>query len=113
MLKKKNIDKAKSLRKNLTEAERILWSKLQGKRLGVKFRRQAPVGNYIADFVCYEKKLIIELDGGQHNENTYDIKRDKWLVSQGFRVLRFWNFEIFNNLEGVLEVVWENVSPSP
>ena len=99
--------RAKELRKNSTDAERALWRQLRAHRLaGHKFRRQQPVGRYIVDFVCFEKQLIIELDGGQHTEQVaYDVERSTWLQSQGFRVLRFWNHEVLQNTEAVVEVV--------
>jgi len=93
---------ARKLRKNLTEAEKFLWYVLRVNNLGFKFCRQAIIGIYIVDFVCYEKKLIIELDGGQHYENADDKMRDEWLKSQGFTVLRFWNNEVLENRDGVV-----------
>jgi very-short-patch-repair endonuclease len=89
---------------------------LKGKNLeGLKFRRQAPIGNYIVDFVAFEKRLVIEVDGGQHaeEEKNNDILRDAWLNSQGFRVLRFWNNEVLQNLEGVLETIRVNCLRHP
>ena len=99
--------RARKLRKNSTRAESLLWSKLRAKQIaGVKFRRQQPIGNYIVDFVSFEKRIIIELDGGQHAKaKKKDSKRDKLLSENGFTVLRFWNNDIFSNLEGVLEVI--------
>jgi len=101
------IQKARALRSNLTNAEKFLWQRLRLRQLdGRKFRRQRPVGPYIVDFVCLEVKLIIEVDGGQHSDNkVYDGKRDHWLKSQGYRVLRFWNNEVLSNIEGVMEIV--------
>lgn len=98
---------ARSLRKRPTEAEKLLWRYLSGKQLqGLKFRRQEPIGDYIVDFVCFSKRLIIEVDGGQHAiEREKDITRDEWLLSQGFKVLRFWNNEVLRNLEGVSDVI--------
>ncbi len=98
---------AKNLRKQLTDTERLLWTRLRAKQLeGLKFRRQEPIGKYIVDFVCYEKCLVIEADGGQHSfEKGKDETRDKWLNKEGFKVLRFWNNEILTNIEGVLEVI--------
>ncbi len=98
---------AKMLRANMTDAERILWQQLRAKRFaGFKFKRQEPLGRYIVDFVCYEAKLIVELDGGQHQDLTaQDAVRDDWLESQGFSVLRFWNNEFLTNQDGVLEVI--------
>ncbi|MCR4286846.1 MAG: endonuclease domain-containing protein [Deltaproteobacteria bacterium] len=97
---------ARNLRKAPTEAEKLLWRHLRLKQIeGFKFRRQAPVEDYIADFACLEKKLIIEVDGGQHAESDKDIKRDRWFKENGFKVLRFWNSEVLDNTEGVLEVI--------
>jgi len=106
---------AKALRKNLTDSERKLWKCLRAKEFGgLKFRRQEPIGNYIVDFVCYEKRLVIEVDGGQHAEGKYiDDVRDGWLREQGFRVLRFWDNEVLTNIPGVLELIRESVTPSP
>ena len=115
-LKKRNkITIAKKLRINSTDTEKYLWKYLRGKQLtGFKFRRQHPVGKYIVDFVNLERKIIIEVDGGQHSENKKDKLRDKWLKEKGYEVLRFWDNEVFTNVEGVLEVIRENIlSPSP
>jgi len=102
---------AKSLRKRQTEAEKLLWWKLKGKQLeGVKFRRQAPIGSHIVDFVSFEKKLILEIDGVQHAlQKDKDEARECWLAAQGFKILRFWNNEVLQNLDGVLEVIRENI----
>jgi very-short-patch-repair endonuclease len=101
------------MRREPTDAERKLWHALRDRRLdGLKFRRQVPIGNYIVDFICIEAKLIVEADGGQHAENTYDGERDDWLKAQGFTVLRFWNSEILNNIEGVMETIADAASPS-
>lgn len=103
-------ERAKYLRNNLTKPEDVLWYYLRNRRfIDLKFRRQVPMKKYILDFVCLEKKLIIELDGSQHLGDKaikYDIKRDNFFKNQGFRILRFYNSEIFNNLEGVLEVIY-------
>lgn len=72
---------------------------------GFKFRRQHPIGRYIVDFVCLEEKLIVEADGGQHNESTNDSARTAWLASKGYRVIRYWNNEILTNTDGVLEAI--------
>jgi len=98
---------ARYLRHHLTDAERKLWRILRHRQLrAYKFRRQFPLGAYIVDFVCLQKRLIIEVDGGQHSEQiSYDKIRDNWLKSQGFKVLRFWNNEVLENLEGVNEVI--------
>ena len=94
--------KARGLRANATEAEKKLWTCLQRGQLGVKFRRQYPIQSYIVDFCCLNEKLIIEVDGGQHNENKYDKMRDQDLKTQGYTVLRFWNNEVLSNVEGVV-----------
>lgn len=98
---------AKELRYNQTDVEKKLWSKLRAKRLdGHRFRRQYPVGHYIVDFACIERQLIVELDGGQHAEQiAYDQGREGFLHDVGFRVLRFWNNEVLENMEGVLESI--------
>ncbi len=100
---------ARTLRKNPTDAELELWKHLRLRQLeGNKFRRQQPLGQYIVDFVCFEKKLIVELDGGQHAELVVsDAERTAWLESQGFRVLRFWNHHVFGDIEAIKEVIRE------
>ena len=98
--------RARDLRKNSTDAERYLWYHLRASRLGFKFKRQVPVGSYIVDFVCLEKRLAIELDGGQHIDNQmYDTKRTDWLMTHGFKVLRFWNNDVFQQMPSILEVI--------
>jgi very-short-patch-repair endonuclease len=101
--------RAKELRNNPTEAERILWQHLRLRQFsGYKFRRQQPLGNYIVDFVCLGKRLVVEVDGGQHtSQHSYDERRDAWLQQQGFRVLRFWNNEVLQNVEGVKGAIWQ------
>jgi very-short-patch-repair endonuclease len=98
---------AKQLRRDATDAEMQLWSKLRAKQLdGIKFRRQEPFRQFILDFVSYEKKLVVELDGSQHAEHKpKDSFRDEVLAGEGFTVLRFWNHEVFANLDAVLEVI--------
>ena len=99
--------KASNLRKNSTNAERVLWKHLKMKQVkGLKFRRQQPIGAHIVDFVCFQKKLIIEIDGGQHADNISDRKRDKWLIGEGFRIVRFWNQEVLINTKEVLEEIY-------
>lgn len=97
---------AKKLRKNSTPQEIILWSRLKNRRFqDLKFRRQYPLGKYIVDFLCLEKRIIIELDGWQHkeeNQERYDKKRNKFLKSLNYKVIRFWNNEVNDNLDGVL-----------
>ena len=93
-----------------------MWQKLRNRQLkGFKFRRQQPVGPYILDFVNFEKRIVIEVDGGQHAIlKDKDKKRDAWLNAEGFEVMRFWNNEVFENLDGVLQVIRTKLtSPSP
>jgi very-short-patch-repair endonuclease/succinate dehydrogenase flavin-adding protein (antitoxin of CptAB toxin-antitoxin module) len=105
-----SVNFAKSLRARMTDAERALWYLLRDRRLqGYKFRRQMPVGPYVVDFICLEHRLIIELDGGQHADQTEkDAVRDDWFRSQKFVVLRFWNNDALSNTEGVLQVILEH-----
>lgn len=103
---------AKALRQNMTHAERLLWKHLRAHRLcGQKFRRQQPIGPYIVDFVHFAARLIVECDGGQHNESEIDIQRDSWLQEQGFKVLRFWNHDILNQTESVLTTIFAVLNP--
>jgi very-short-patch-repair endonuclease len=98
--------KAKELRQNTTDAERRLWAVLRDRRLrGYKFRRQHPIGKFIVDFACTKHRLVIEADGGQHDERMSDARRTAWLESQGWRVIRFWNNDILANTEGVMSAV--------
>ena len=104
------------MRKRHTDAERLLWHHLRSKQIeGLKFRRQQPIGKYIVDFVCFERKVVIEVDGGQHAKEGGDKERDLWLNKEGFQVLRFWNNEVLLKPKGVLEVIREKClkSPSP
>lgn len=95
--------RAIELRKELTPAERKLWSQIRNDQLGVNFRRQHAVGNYIPDFCSPKAKLVIELDGSQHLEQEeYDTERTKYLEAQGYKVIRFWNNDVMNNIEGVI-----------
>jgi very-short-patch-repair endonuclease len=112
---KTNIQRARELRNKPTEVERFLWRHLRLRQIdGYKFRRQRPIGKYIVDFVCLEKFLVIEVDGGQHDaENFYDTERDSWLRSQGFTVLRFWNHEVLSGTEEVLAVIQKALSTPP
>lgn len=108
------LHRAKSMRSSPTPAEAVIWQHIRAGRFnGAKFKRQQPIGNYIADFVCLAEKLVIEVDGGQHNGSSSDAARDAWFAGQGFRVLRFWNNEVGENLEGVLQRIREAVTPSP
>ncbi|MGA3288521.1 MAG: endonuclease domain-containing protein [Bacteroidota bacterium] len=106
----RNIQTARMLRKNMTDVERKLWSRLRSNQLGIKFRRQVPFGTYIADFISLEEKLVIELDGSQHYQE--DVKRqdqirDEYFKNEGYTVLRFSNIEIIENIDGVLDMIWE------
>ncbi|MBX9820630.1 MAG: DUF559 domain-containing protein [Afipia birgiae] len=109
--------RARELRKRLTPQEVKLWVKLRDLRtLGYHFRRQAPIGPFIADFVCFKHHLIIEADGGQHGMNPHilrDMRRNDFLRSQGFRVLRFWNSDIDHYLDGVVETIVAELKPPP
>ena len=98
---------ARALRKNQTDAEKLLWYRLRNRQLaGCKFRRQQIIGPYITDFLCLEPKLIIELDGGQHSEQKeQDEQRTRFLESMGYQVLRFWNNEVLGNPDSVLEAI--------
>ncbi len=107
--------RARALRRDQTPAEALLWAELRAKRLGGhRFRRQDPIGPFIADFVCEAAKLIVELDGSQHGENAdYDARRTSWLEGRGYRVLRFANVEVLRNLEGGLRSILGALAPSP
>ena len=106
-------DTARKLRRTSTDAERLLWRHLKAKQLNdLKFRRQEQIGSFIVDFVCYEKGIIIEADGGQHAlEKAKDDARTEWLNAQGFIVLRFWNNEILTNIDGVMETIRRHCAP--
>lgn len=99
--------RSRQLRRVQTIPEHELWSRVRNRQLsGLKFRRQYSIGVYIADFVCIKKKIVIEVDGGQHNSKisrAYDVRRTKYLENEGYSVIRFWNKEIMENIEGVLE----------
>ena len=98
---------ARELRQKQTDAERALWVRLRSKQLeGVKFRRQQPIGPYIVDLVSFDRELVIEIDGGQHDEEGIrerDDERTTWLRDRGYQILRFWNNEVLMNMEGVVE----------
>jgi very-short-patch-repair endonuclease len=103
---RKTVPRARQLRRDSTDAEMKLWLALRDRRLGgYKFVRQKPIKPFIADFVCREANLIVEVDGGQHNESLYDHRRGTFLNSEGYRVLRFWNNEVLTNLDGVLQTM--------
>ena len=93
---------ARSMRADATRAENLLWQALRNRQLeGLKFKRQVPLDGYILDFVCFEAKLIIEVDGDQHSESTRDAVRDRHFEAKGFRTLRVWNDEVEKNIDGV------------
>lgn len=104
---------ARMLRKNMTKVEQKLWDALRQQKLGYKFWRQEPIGCDIVGFVCYEKKLIVEVDGGQHLDSMTDGKRDEWLKARGFRVLKVWNQEVVHNLKGVVRRILEELDSPP
>jgi very-short-patch-repair endonuclease len=97
----------------MTDAERRLWSHIRAHQLGVHFRRQAPLGSYVLDFACFSARVVVEVDGGQHADNPTDLVRDAWLQAQGFQVLRFWNNEVLQNIDGVLETIAAELKKAP
>jgi very-short-patch-repair endonuclease len=109
--------RARALRRDSTDAERIVWQALRAHRLnGEAFRRQTPIGPYVADFVCHRAGLIVEIDGGQHFETEQaqrDVRRTAYLRSKGFRVLRFTNLDVIQNRDGVLETIAAALAASP
>jgi very-short-patch-repair endonuclease len=111
MVNSKSTTLARNLRRKQTDAERKLWSILRGRQFeNSKFRRQEPIGKYIVDFVSLDRALIIELDGGQHNQQSEmekDETRTKWLERKGFRVIRFWNNDVLQNIDGVASKILE------
>tara|TARA_R110002033_G_scaffold9072_2_gene30946 strand:+ start:1290 stop:1637 length:348 start_codon:yes stop_codon:yes gene_type:complete len=109
-MKKRLTSVARNLRRSKTDAEALLWSRLRNRQIeNAKFRFQAPFDDYVADFLCHSASLIIELDGSQHVDNPQDKNRGAVMEIAGYRVIRFWNSEIFNNLEGVLEEIRQAV----
>jgi very-short-patch-repair endonuclease len=97
----------------MTDAERKVWYLLRGRRFtGAKFRRQVPLGSYVADFLSFEKRIVVEVDGGQHADSRADRVRDDWFRSQGFTVLRFWNIDVLKNLEGVATLLLQSIETS-
>jgi len=118
-MKERLIKFAKSMRRQPTNAEAIIWATLRGARMqGFKFKRQQPIGAYIVDFVCFECGLVVEIDGGQHADDvSADQYRTQWLQSQGFRILRFWNNEVIERrddvLESIIRALREYPSPQP
>ena len=109
-VKRSSATMARTLRKKFTDAEQKLWKHLRGRQIGgEKFRRQQPLGKYVVDFVCLEKKLIVKVDGGQHAASEYDKERTLWLESEGFRVIRFWNNEVPGDIGIVLDVIYREM----
>jgi very-short-patch-repair endonuclease len=108
---------ARELRKNMTDAERLLWSKIRKKQLhGLMFTSQKPLGGYIVDFYCFEANLVVEVDGSQHytsNAIEYDKVRDETLKNLELKVLRFTNIDVLENIDGVIEVIERNLSENP
>ena len=103
-----SIERARDLRANPTEAEKRLWYALRQCQVeGLRFRRQMPIGYWIVDFACPSRRLIVEVDGGQHADSPRDARRDSYLASRGWRVLRFWNNEVTGNVEGVVRAIAE------
>ena len=105
--------RSRGLRTNSTDAERKLWGALRGRQLnGFKFRKQVEIDGYVVDFLCAEKRLIIEVDGGQHTPER-DAARTAYLESQGFRIVRFWNNGVLENLDGVWSMIEKALDPTP
>jgi very-short-patch-repair endonuclease len=107
--------RARELRNNPTDAERVLWGHLRFWQLdGCKFRRQQPLGRYIVDFVCLEKRVVVEVDGGQHAQQPGPAaERDRWLRDEGFVVLRFWNHDVLKNINAIKELVYKTLRSTP
>ena len=106
--------RARRLRREATDAETALWHRLRSRALdGHKFVRQEPIGPYTVDLICRERRLVIEVDGGQHADNARDVARDKWLANQNYRVLRFWNNDVLGNMAGVLETIAAALAEAP
>ena len=109
-VKRSSTARARTLRRKFTDAEQKLWNHLRGRQIGgEKFRRQQPLGRYVVDFVCLERKQIVEVDGGQHAAPEYDRERTLWLESEGFRVIRFWNNEVLVDIGIVLDAVYKEL----
>ncbi|MEM7518128.1 MAG: endonuclease domain-containing protein, partial [Planctomycetota bacterium] len=105
---------ARCLRADATPAEQKLWSLLRGRNLcRHKFRRQQPIGPFVVDFVCQERRLILEADGDHHAHSRDDARRDAWLCKRGYRVMRFWNYEILENTNGVLRDIMKTLESAP
>ena len=111
------ISNAQELRRNMTDCDRKLWHRLRHRNLGLKFRRQMPIGGYIADFACPAARIVIELDGGQHGSDeaeALDLIRTSAIERSGFRVIRFWNHEVIEQLDDVVAKIWNEIyAPTP
>lgn len=111
-LPSKTLSHARNLRKELTDAERKLWSRLRARQIGgVKYRRQHSIPPYIADFCCVERKLVVELDGSQHNQCVDEV-RSRFLAEKGWQIMRFWDNEVLNQTNTVLEAIWISAASS-
>jgi very-short-patch-repair endonuclease len=110
-------ERVRALRKDMSDAEWKLWQQIRrGQIEGYRFRRQHPIGPFIADFVCLEKRLIVEVDGGQHAEPdqiAHDARRTAWLDARGYHVIRCWTNEVSGNIDGVLDVIWKALQELP
>jgi very-short-patch-repair endonuclease len=110
-------ERARTLRKTMSDGERKLWRALRAKQIeGLRFRRQHPIGKYIVDFVCLERRLIVAVDGGQRTEDEQiarDARRDEWLHAEGYRVMRVANAEVFCNIAGVVDTIWAALRERP
>lgn len=109
MAKKKLADVARKLRSDMTEAEKRLWSRIRAKQLGVQFTRQHQIADFVVDFACRSLKLAVECDGGQHSESTSDAARAEIIEAHGYRVIRFWNNDILENTDGVIEAIMREI----
>jgi very-short-patch-repair endonuclease len=110
---RKNTDRVRQLRRNSTDAEMKLWFAVRDRRLaGFKFVRQKPIGPYVVDFLCRDRKVIVEVDGGQHAESKGDQVRDAYLASEGYHILRFWNSDVLGNIDGVLQTILASLNSS-
>ncbi len=113
----RTLERARKLRREMSDEERILWMLLRHRRFAdFKFRRQVPLGDYVGDFVCFDRKLVVELDGSQHAEPeqaTFDAKRTASLEAAGFRVVRIWAGDLFKERDSALEALWNALNPRP
>ncbi len=94
----------------MTDAERVIWKRIRNNQLGYKFRRQEPIGDYVVDFVCYDKKLILEIDGSQHIDSSEDEKRDEYFAENNYTVLRFFNNIVLSKTDDVLQRIWDQIN---